>query len=101
MAGTRRRVAVVGCGRGQLVIALALAGPADVIAGFDADASAIATARRSAARRRVADRVTFEVAAPGRLLGDGYDLVFLFHPCLPPGDTIVRMGQRRRFSSVR
>lgn len=63
-----------------------VARPADVIAGFDADATAIASARRSAARRRVADRVTLEVAAPGRLLGDGYDPVFLLHSRLDGGD---------------
>jgi methylase of polypeptide subunit release factors len=78
-------VAVVGCGRGGLVIALAVARPDDVIAGFDTDPTAIAFARRWAARRGVADRVTFEVAAPGRLLGDGYDLVYLLPGAGPAG----------------
>jgi len=93
-AATRRRVAVVGCGRGGLVIALAVARPADVIAGFDADPTAIAFARRWAARGGVADRVTFEVAAPGRLLGDGYDLVYLLPGAWPSGVRPALRGGR-------
>ena len=72
-----QRVAVIGCGRGELVIAMALDSPESIFAGFDADPTAIALARRAAAISGVSDRVTFEVAAPGRLLGDGYDLVYL------------------------
>lgn len=74
---TRRRVAVIGCGDGALAIALALANPNDVIAAFDADPVATATARRAAARHRVSDRVTFEAAALGHLLGSGYDIVVM------------------------
>ena len=70
-----RRIAVIGCGRGELCIALALAFPDDVVAGFDADAAALAVARRSAARCGVADRTTFQAAPPGRLLGSGYHAV--------------------------
>jgi predicted RNA methylase len=81
MAAARRHVAVIGCGRGELVIALALAGPSDVVAGFDPDPTAVATARRSAARLGVADRVTFEVAGPCCLLGGAYDLVVLLTRC--------------------
>lgn len=77
MLPSGRRLAVVGCGEGGLAIALALANPHDVIAGFDADAAAIAVARRAAASRAVADRVTFEVAPPGRLLGTGYDIIVM------------------------
>jgi len=77
VAPTHRRFAVVGCGRGELVIALEFAGPSDVVAGFDPDPTAIAAARRWAARLGVADRVTFEVAGPACLLGQAYDLVFL------------------------
>jgi 16S rRNA G1207 methylase RsmC len=77
MPPRRRRVAVIGCHDGGLAIALAQANPHDVIAGFDANAVAIAAARRAAARHGVSDRVTFEAAAPGRLLGAGYDLVVM------------------------
>lgn len=72
-----RRLAVIGCRDGGLAIALALVNPHAVIAGFDADPVALATARRVAARHGVADRVTFEAAAPGRILGSGYDIVVL------------------------
>lgn len=71
MPPAQRRVAVIGCSEGGYVIALALANTHDVIAGFDADPIAIAAARHAAALHRVSDRVTFEAAAPGRLLGSG------------------------------
>lgn len=74
---TRRRVAVIGCRDGAVAIALALANPHDVIAGFDADPVAVAAARRAAARHRVSNRVTFEAAAPNRLLGSGYDIIVM------------------------
>ena len=77
MSPRGRRVAVIGCRDGGLAIALALANPRVVIAGFDADPVAIATARRAAARHGVSDRVTFEATAPGRLLGCGYDIVVM------------------------
>ena len=71
-----RRVAVIGCrDLGGLAILFAITNPHDVIAGFDADRAAVAAARRAAARHGVADRVTFEQAAPNRFLGGGYDLV--------------------------
>ena len=73
-----RRVAVAGCGDGELAIALAVACPDDVVAAFDADPAAIAIARRRAAMAGVADRVTFEVAAT--ILGGGYHLVYLARP---------------------
>jgi predicted RNA methylase len=72
-------VAVIGCRDGGLAITLALANPHDVIAGFDADPVALAAARRVAARHGVSDRVTFEAAAPGRLLGSGYNIVVMIH----------------------
>lgn len=77
MPPTRRRVAVIGCRDGGFAIALALANPHDIIAAFDADPVAIAAARRAAARRGLSDRVTFEAAGRGRLLGAGYDIVVM------------------------
>lgn len=68
------RVAVLGCGRGDLAIALARASTELTVAGFDPDRAAIAVARRVAAMAGVADRVTFEVA--DKIRGDGYDVVF-------------------------
>ena len=78
MPPIRRRVAVIGCrDHGRLAITLAIAKPQDVVAGFDADAAAVDAARRAAAQHRVADRVTFELAAPNRLRGVGYDVIVL------------------------
>jgi 23S rRNA G2445 N2-methylase RlmL len=57
--------------------ALAAAFVNDVIAGFDEDPRAVAHARLSAARKGLADRVTFEATQPGTLLGSGYDLIVL------------------------
>lgn len=68
------RVAVLGCGRGDLVLAIARTSPDVIVAGFDVDGAAIAVARRHGAQAGVSDRVTFEVA--DRVLGDGYDVVF-------------------------
>ena len=80
MTPTGPRVAVVGCRDGGLAIALALADPHVVVAAFGPDVSALATSRREAARLGVSDRVTFEAAAPGGIVGRGYDLVLLVHP---------------------
>lgn len=74
---------MIGCREGELAIALALADPDAVVAGFDADAVALTGARRAAGRHRVGDRVTFEAAATGRLLGAGYDVVVMIRR---PGD---------------
>lgn len=68
---------MIGCGRGDLAIALAIASPADVIAGFDRSPADISAARLAAAQAGVADRVTFEVTSRGWLVGDGYDVVYL------------------------
>jgi hypothetical protein len=81
MPPVRRRVAVVGChDQGAWAIALAIANPFDAVAGFDSDVTALVDARRAAARHCVADRVTFELAAPSQLRGAGYDLVIMCQP---------------------
>lgn len=69
------RVAVVDCGRGELVIALATAFPSSVIAGFGSRVDDIAAGRRAAAACGVSDRITLEVTEPGELRGSGYDLI--------------------------
>ena len=71
------QIGVIGCGTGAVVIAMAQEWPTAVLAGFDHDPGAVASARRAAAGAAVADRVTFEVAARGHLLGAGYDMIFL------------------------
>jgi len=89
------RIGVIGCGTGGFVIAMARASPAAVLAGFDSDPQAVASARHAAARAGVADRVTFEVAASGDLLGASYDVIYLL-----PGRSVIAgpsgMGHRSR-----
>jgi methylase of polypeptide subunit release factors len=78
------RIGVIGCGCGGFVIAVARAAPTAVLAGFDSDPQAVARARHAAARAGVADRVTFEVAGPGDLLGASYDVIYLLPTALDP-----------------
>ena len=61
------RVADVGCGTGQALIALARAFPAVTGTGYDAHPPVIDQARRAAAEAGVADRVSYEAldAGPG------------------------------------
>lgn len=70
------RVAVVGCGRGELVVALARAFPTSVFSGFDHRERDIAIARMAAAGAGVSERVTFEVVRSPDIKGSGYDLVW-------------------------
>lgn len=70
------RVAVVGCGRGEIAIGLAVVYPASVVAGFDHREREIVIARLAAAAVGVSDRVTFEVAPRAHLRGGGYDAVW-------------------------
>lgn len=70
------RVAVVGCGRGEIVIGLAMVFPESVVAGFDHREREIAIARMAAAASGVNDRVTFEVSEPADVRGADYDVVW-------------------------
>ena len=65
-AAAGARVADVGCGTGQALIALARAFPAITAAGYDAHPPSVEQARRAAAEAGVADRVSYQVldAAP-------------------------------------
>jgi methylase of polypeptide subunit release factors len=69
----RPRIALLGCGDGRTLVALALVLPEATIAGFDPDPVAVAISLRTAMEGGVADRVTVERTAV--LLGGGYDLV--------------------------
>jgi methylase of polypeptide subunit release factors len=69
----RPRIALLGCGDGRTLVALARALPDATVAGFDPDPAAVAIALRTAMEGGVADRVTVERTAV--LLGGGYDLV--------------------------
>lgn len=70
------RVAVVGCGRGQLVVALARAFPTSVFSGFDHRERDIAIARMAAARAGVSERVTFEVTPGAEVRGENYGVIW-------------------------
>nr|MDQ3342902.1 class I SAM-dependent methyltransferase [Actinomycetota bacterium] len=74
-AGEQLRLADFGCGEGWAAIYLAEAYPNVTVDGFDLDDASIATARKHAADRGVADRARFEVrdiTDPG--LDGAYDL---------------------------
>jgi 2-polyprenyl-3-methyl-5-hydroxy-6-metoxy-1,4-benzoquinol methylase len=75
-AGTRVRVAEVGCGEGLAAITIARAYPNAEVDGYDLDPASIAAAQRAAADAGVADRARFELrdAADPTIDGD-YDLV--------------------------
>jgi len=91
------RVADVGCGHGASSIIVAEAYPQATVAGFDAHAPSVETARKRAAEAGVDDRVTFEVANARELPGGGYDLV-MFCDCLHDmGDPL---GAARRAAQV-
>ena len=75
------RVADVGCGEGWSSIGIAAGYPGVTVDGYDVDVPSIDAARRNAATRDVADRVTFSHHDVAELsLGDGtpYDAVFAF-----------------------
>lgn len=75
-AGTRVRIAEVGCGEGLAAITIARAYANAEVDGYDLDSASIAVAQRAAADAGVADRVTFERrdAADPTITGN-YDLV--------------------------
>ncbi len=68
----------IGCGPGQLTVALALRHPGLKLHGVDLSSEMLARARSHAARAGVADRVTFEQADAKTLVGENgaYNLVY-------------------------
>ena len=72
------RVADVGCGTGQALIALARAFPAVTGTGYDAHPPVIDQARRAAAEAGIADRVSYEVLDAGAGLPGAYDVITTF-----------------------
>jgi SAM-dependent methyltransferase/DNA-binding transcriptional ArsR family regulator len=72
------RVADVGCGTGQALIALAGAFPAVTGVGYDAYPPVIDQARRVAAAAGVADRVSYEVLDAATGLPETFDVVTTF-----------------------
>ena len=82
------RVADVGCGQGASTILMAKAFPKSHFFGFDYHDKSIETARESARRAGVADRVTFEVSKAKEFPGKGYDFVAVFDCLHDMGDPI-------------
>jgi SAM-dependent methyltransferase len=82
------KVADVGCGLGASTIWMAQAFPKSKFFGFDYHDKSIETARESARRAGVADRVTFEVSKAKEFPGKGYDFVAVFDCLHDMGDPI-------------
>lgn len=74
--GNGARVAIIGCGRGELVVALARTFPSSVFSGFDHRERDIAIARMAAAAAGVSERVTFEVTPRAEIRGRDYDVIW-------------------------
>ncbi|MEH1164042.1 methyltransferase domain-containing protein [Micromonospora sp. CPCC 205539] len=89
-------VADIGCGYGHSTLLMAEAFPQSRFRGFDFHEPSIEAARRMAAERGLADRVTFEVATAQDFPGHGYDLVTYFdclHDLGDPGAALRRTEQ--------
>jgi ubiquinone/menaquinone biosynthesis C-methylase UbiE len=98
-AGEALRVADIGCGEGWAAIYVAEAYPNAIVHGYDLDDASIAVARRHAAERGVADRVTFEVrdvADPS--FAGAYDLVFACEVVHDLSDPVAVLGAMRRIT---
>jgi len=72
------RVADVGCGTGQALIALARAFPALTGVGYDAHPPVIDQARQAADAAGVADRVSYELLDAAAGLPDAFDVITTF-----------------------
>jgi SAM-dependent methyltransferase len=72
------RVADVGCGTGQALIALARAFPAITATGYDVHQPAVERARRAAAEAGLADRISFEVLDAAAGLSESFDVITTF-----------------------
>jgi SAM-dependent methyltransferase len=72
------RVADVGCGTGQALIALARAFPAITAIGYDAHRPSVEQARRAAAEAGVADRVSYHALDAAAGLPESFDVITTF-----------------------
>ena len=92
------RVADVGCGEGWSAIGLASGYPACEIDGYDVDEPSITTAKRNAASRGVADRVSFAVADAAGRRPPSYDAVFAFECIHDLPDPVGVLSAMRRIA---
>jgi ubiquinone/menaquinone biosynthesis C-methylase UbiE len=90
------RVADVGCGKGASTVLMAKAFPKSRFFGFDYHDKSIESARESAKREGVADRVTFEVAKAKEFPGQDYDFVAVFDCLHDMGDPVGAAAHVRR-----
>jgi SAM-dependent methyltransferase len=90
------KIADVGCGHGVSTVLLAKAYPRCRIVGYDTHAASIESARRSAERAGVADRVTFEEANAVSFPGEGFDLVAHFDSLHDMADPVGAARQVRK-----
>jgi precorrin-6B methylase 2 len=96
---TGARVADVGCGEGWSAIGLALGYPACEIDGYDIDEPSIRAAKRNAAGRGVADRVSFAVTDAAAVLPTAhYDAVFAFECVHDLPDPVAVLSTMRRIA---
>lgn len=72
------RIADVGCGTGQALIALARAFPAITATGYDTHLPSIEQARRAAAEAGVADRIGYETLDATAGLPESFDVITTF-----------------------
>jgi hypothetical protein len=83
------RVLDLGCGEGVSTIAMARAYPRITVTGIDLDAASIATARDTAARAGLSDRVEFELGDASRVRDRGpFDLATIFEALHDMGDPV-------------
>lgn len=82
------RVADVGCGKGASTILLAKAFTNSQFFGFDYHDKSIQSARETAQREGVANRVSFEVAKAKEYPGNDYDFVAVFDCLHDMGDPV-------------
>ena len=81
------RVADVGCGTGQALIALARAFPAITGTGYDTHPPVIEQARQAAAHAGVADRISYQVLDAAAGLPESFDVITTFdmvHDAIDP-----------------
>jgi SAM-dependent methyltransferase len=72
------RVADVGCGTGQALIALARAFPEITATGYDAHPPSVGEARQAAAEAGLADRISFQVLDAAAGLPGSFDVITTF-----------------------
>jgi SAM-dependent methyltransferase len=90
------RVADVGCGKGASTLLMAKAFPKSKFFGFDYHDKSIESARESAKRDGVSDRVTFDVAKAKEFPGKDYDFICVFDCLHDMGDPVGAAGHVRK-----